>query len=383
VAQGAPTAFFSYSRDDSGFVVRLAGDLKAVGANVWLDQLDIIPGQRWDRAIEDAMKNCPRLIVILSPTSVESTNVMDEVSFALEKHKTVIPVLYKDCEIPFRLRRLQYVDFRRDYAHGLKELLKVLAPQQEPEPSTPALPNVRDQIRTDIPEMKPPQTEAEKARSESGSPVEGVDAADFPVLRATLARILPPTAFLSSKPSFNPNDPVGPTQKQNVGLRTSESLVKLTVRGTYSNERLQSAQPWREIGYCRFRRDFEVAADPVFDLVVENTSGGSLLLLKTGIRILQRKPGTGGVMGYAQPIKVQAEYSVRCYEEWKRFNLNDKEVWKSFEDPMGMKKDDSPFRFTLCLENFCDTDNASSSEIRFCLQTSSGTVESESIWLEQ
>ena len=177
--------------------------------------------------------------------------------------------------------------------------------------------------------------------------------------------------------------PTAGQKPEHPSTRATESLVKLTVRGTYSNEKLQSVQPWREIGHCRFHRDFEVEADPVFDLVVENTSGGSLLLLKTGIRILQRKPGTGGVMGYAQPIKVQAEYSVHCYEEWKRFDLNDKEAWKSFEDPMCMKKDDSPFRFTLCLENFCDTDNASSSEIRFCLQTSSGTVESESIWLEQ
>lgn len=30
----------------------LAGHLKAAGLNVWLDQLDIVPGQQWDRAIE-------------------------------------------------------------------------------------------------------------------------------------------------------------------------------------------------------------------------------------------------------------------------------------------------------------------------------------------
>jgi hypothetical protein len=66
VTQNAPAAFFSYSRDDSGFVVDLAADLKAASANVWLDQLDIIPGQRWDRAIEDALKNTLHLIVILS-----------------------------------------------------------------------------------------------------------------------------------------------------------------------------------------------------------------------------------------------------------------------------------------------------------------------------
>jgi len=135
LAIGPSTAFVSYSREDSDFALRLAEDLKAAGASVWLDQLDIVPGQRWDRAVEDALASCPRMLVILSPASVNSTNVMDEVSFALEEKKAVIPVIYKDCMIPFRLRRVQYVDFRKDYARGLKELLKTLNPQQ----STPAI----------------------------------------------------------------------------------------------------------------------------------------------------------------------------------------------------------------------------------------------------
>ena len=49
------TDFISYSRDDSEFDLRLAQDLKAAGANVWLDQLDIKPGRPWDNAIEDAL----------------------------------------------------------------------------------------------------------------------------------------------------------------------------------------------------------------------------------------------------------------------------------------------------------------------------------------
>jgi len=103
-----------------------------------MDQLDIVPGQRWDRAVEDALANCPCMIVILSPASVNSTNVMDEVSFALEEKKTVIPVIHKDCAVPFRLRRLQHVDFRQDYGRGLKELLKTLAVEQEVGQGTPA-----------------------------------------------------------------------------------------------------------------------------------------------------------------------------------------------------------------------------------------------------
>ena len=124
-----PAAFFSYSRDDSEFVLRVAGDLKTAGANVWLDQMDIVPGQRWDEAIERALADCPRMLVVLSPAAVHSTTVMDEVSFALEEGKTVVPILYRDCAIPFRLRRVQYIDLRFDYSHGLTELLKILAAQ--------------------------------------------------------------------------------------------------------------------------------------------------------------------------------------------------------------------------------------------------------------
>jgi TPR repeat protein len=200
VASTEIAAFFSYSREDSSFVVRLAADLKATGANVWLDQLDIIPGQRWDRAVEDALKNCPTLIVILSPTSVRSTNVMDEVSFALEEQKTVIPVIYKDCAIPFRLRRLQHVDCKQDYSHGLKELLKALTPQQEPEPGMAAISDVRDRIRTDIPERKEPQIEAGRARLEDMHP-KAAEQARVEVVRKQAAPHELREGFLSRYPS--------------------------------------------------------------------------------------------------------------------------------------------------------------------------------------
>ena len=122
----AGAAFFSYSRHDTEFAQRLAQELRAAGATIWLDQLDIRPGQRWDRSVQEAVARCPRMLVILSPDSVESENVMDELSFALEKKKTVIPVLYRDCEIPFRIGRVQYVDFRSDHDKALKELLDTL-----------------------------------------------------------------------------------------------------------------------------------------------------------------------------------------------------------------------------------------------------------------
>jgi TIR domain len=120
------TIFFSYSRVNSETVLELAKELRNAGANIWLDQLDIKPGTRWDKSIEDALASSETLLVILSKSAVESDNVMDEVSYALEEGKKVVPVLLEECEIPFRLRRLQFADFTESHEKGMETLAQAL-----------------------------------------------------------------------------------------------------------------------------------------------------------------------------------------------------------------------------------------------------------------
>jgi len=122
--------FLSYSRADSEFVLKLARDLRSAGANIWLDQLDIPTGKRWDLAVEEALTHANHLIVILSESSVASNNVMDEVSYAIEQKKMIFPVVINNCNIPFRLKRLQYIDFIVDYDKGLAKLLTDLGIKQ-------------------------------------------------------------------------------------------------------------------------------------------------------------------------------------------------------------------------------------------------------------
>jgi len=119
----AQSAFVSYSRDDSEFALRLTQDLRAAGAKVWLDQLDIQPGNPWDNAIEAALNDAPQMLLVLSPSSAKSENVRNEISYALEQGKIIIPVLYQDCTVPLRLQRTQRIDFRADYARGLSALM--------------------------------------------------------------------------------------------------------------------------------------------------------------------------------------------------------------------------------------------------------------------
>ena len=125
---GANKAFFSYARKDAGFVLKVASELRADGRALWLDQLDIPKGARWDESVEAALKECWCLVVVLSPASAVSSNVQDEVSYALEEGKRVIPLLLGPCAVPFRLRRIQYIDFTAGYEQAYRDLLAAVTP---------------------------------------------------------------------------------------------------------------------------------------------------------------------------------------------------------------------------------------------------------------
>ena len=127
--------FFSYSRVDSDFAKKLATDLRNAGADIWLDQLDIVPGSAWDVAIQNALNGAGGVLAIISDTSIQSKNVMDEVSYAISQEKRIIPLILENCPVPFRLARLQHVDFTKDYDSALEYLLKAI---KATDPSAPS-----------------------------------------------------------------------------------------------------------------------------------------------------------------------------------------------------------------------------------------------------
>ena len=132
-------SFISYAREDAEFALKLAADLRQAGVNVWVDRFDIPVGKNWPRAVEEALDSCGQFLLILSPVSVLSDNVMAELNSALDEKKPVLPVLYQACRLPFRVRASQYADFTADYRTGFSTLLKALAVVQAPEPAAPPL----------------------------------------------------------------------------------------------------------------------------------------------------------------------------------------------------------------------------------------------------
>lgn len=149
-----PWTFISYSRKDKEFALKFARELKSAGYLVWLDQLDIPTGARWDDAVERALRECEIFLIILTTASISSENVKDEIGYAIDHGKRIVPVLLEECEIPLRLRRFQYVDFREmKFGEGIKRaehlLENFLSDQPIPVP-TKTLPEAQEILKTRV-----------------------------------------------------------------------------------------------------------------------------------------------------------------------------------------------------------------------------------------
>jgi hypothetical protein len=142
--------FISYSRRDLPFVEQLARDLKNAGFEVWYDVSGIGGGARWRAAIESAVRSSQFAIVVLSPDSIASEWVEREFLFASNLKRKIIPLYYRECELPLNYLDLNYIDVRGgNYQKNFPEILSALdRPGGSPLP--PAPPKRRPGIRAGI-----------------------------------------------------------------------------------------------------------------------------------------------------------------------------------------------------------------------------------------
>ena len=86
--------FISYKREDREFVTLLEQIISSHGLQVWTDA-QIEAGEEWRIRIDEAIKNCFALTVLMTPSARASEYVTYEWSYALGMGKPVIPMIYK------------------------------------------------------------------------------------------------------------------------------------------------------------------------------------------------------------------------------------------------------------------------------------------------
>ena len=138
-------AFISYSRRDSWWVSTLANALRrrrhpdsSSRLRVFLDTDSIGVGKNWIQTIETALIESRHIIPIYSSSYFESDGAGWELLQKLlpdltAAHRSILPCLIESCEIPPRVRHIQYLDFRGlenttslSFLNKLDELVEVI-----------------------------------------------------------------------------------------------------------------------------------------------------------------------------------------------------------------------------------------------------------------
>jgi formylglycine-generating enzyme required for sulfatase activity len=120
--------FISYSRKDLTFIEHLAADLGKYGLDTWYDLSDLEGGSRWNMEIQKAIKDSQYVLVVLSPDSIASEWVDDEVTFARTLKKKIIPLYYRPCkELGLVYVNLNYIDIQGEkYQANFEKILRAL-----------------------------------------------------------------------------------------------------------------------------------------------------------------------------------------------------------------------------------------------------------------
>src|SRR5262245_26167388 len=101
--------FVSYSSKDRAFVDQLANELRKQGHIVWIDFEGIRGGEQWKQSIADALHPSRVVLLVLSPDSIISEWVEEEIRTGLELQKTIIPLLLRPLEGEIPQQNINFV----------------------------------------------------------------------------------------------------------------------------------------------------------------------------------------------------------------------------------------------------------------------------------
>jgi hypothetical protein len=148
MAVGGWDVFVSYGHEDAEWVRVLAGNLHRSGFEVFLDEWELVGGDRVTGRLEDGIRASTNGVLVVSPHSLSRPWVREEYEALLRQavqqpgQRRLIPVLYADADLPPFLANRLWVDFRGaattgpEYAARLAELVRYL--QGRPAADRPA-----------------------------------------------------------------------------------------------------------------------------------------------------------------------------------------------------------------------------------------------------
>jgi len=123
--------FVSYAHEDQEWVRILVENLHELGLAVFYDEWEVDYGDTVSRRLSDGLVRSRNGVLVVSPTAVSRPWVLEEYASLLEgavqRGQRLIPVLYRDAEMPALLSTRRWIDLRDKTGDSYLEEVKKLA----------------------------------------------------------------------------------------------------------------------------------------------------------------------------------------------------------------------------------------------------------------
>ncbi|UCG42761.1 MAG: toll/interleukin-1 receptor domain-containing protein, partial [candidate division WOR-3 bacterium] len=159
--------FISHSETDEPVARDLGTELEKAGLRVWFHERDSLPGPTYLTQVAAALRESQAVIVLVSPASLKSHEVTNEIARAHQLHKPFVPVLHG-------ITHAEFLELRDDWSQCFGAATSISIPAEGASAVVPrivqglALLGIRPGAAPKPPEPKPtPVRAAEPTRPES------------------------------------------------------------------------------------------------------------------------------------------------------------------------------------------------------------------------
>ena len=127
--------FIAYVWEDRAAAEQLYDYLRNAGFSPWMDVRNLVPGQSWPRAIENAIETSDFFVACFSQFSVtKKGGFQAEIRYALDCARQlpldqifIVPVRLNGCRVPRSIQKdIQYVDLFPDWDAGVRQVVAMM-----------------------------------------------------------------------------------------------------------------------------------------------------------------------------------------------------------------------------------------------------------------
>ncbi|MGB1285388.1 MAG: TIR domain-containing protein [Aggregatilineales bacterium] len=119
------TVYVNFATADETQARQIADDLEKSGMAVWLH--DPSDDTAWSGGVHPALKDCKRMVLVLSEAIADDITVNDAWRFFKQERKPIVLAQIAPADAPDRIRRSPRFDFSADFKVALRQMLGALS----------------------------------------------------------------------------------------------------------------------------------------------------------------------------------------------------------------------------------------------------------------